>query len=157
VEYGASMVQKTETVNDESAAKCTNIGDRLREERTRLGYSQIAFAALGGASKGSQLAWEKGAAYPNAEFLQFVAHFGVDVLYVVTGRRGEADLSVEEAAVLGGYRKLDERGRVGVLALISGLQPDANPRVRVKGDIGQVVHGDVRSPVTIDMSKKKRG
>lgn len=63
------------------------IGARLKEERERLGLSQQAFAALGNASKRSQIEWEKGAQVPNAEFLSAIAVSGADVLYVVTGRR----------------------------------------------------------------------
>jgi len=67
------------------------IGIRLREERERLELTQAAFAELGGASKRSQIEWEKGAATPNAEFLAFVAEHGVDVLYVLTGARQQTD------------------------------------------------------------------
>jgi len=63
------------------------IGRRLKEERERLGLSQPAFADLAGASKGSQIAWEKGVASPNAVALASFAKAGVDLLYVVTGER----------------------------------------------------------------------
>ncbi|MFU1906029.1 helix-turn-helix domain-containing protein [Bordetella avium] len=63
------------------------IGQRLKEERERLGLSQQAFAELGGASKRSQVEWEKGAQVPNAEFLALVAERGADVAFIVTGRR----------------------------------------------------------------------
>lgn len=151
------MVQKTEIVNADGSEIRAAIGERLREERMRLGYSQPAFAALGGASKGSQLAWEKGSATPNAEFLHAVARIGVDLLYVVTGKHGAASIAADEEVVLAGYRKLDARGRAGVLALIGGMQPDeGSASVRVKGNVGQYVEGNVTAPFTIDMSKKKQ-
>lgn len=106
------------------------MGERLREERIRLGYSQEKFAALGGASKGSQLAWEKNCTTPNAAFLNIISRAGADVLYVITGQRIEAILSVEEVAVLDGYRQLDRVGRNGVLALIGGMQPHAHGHVK---------------------------
>lgn len=62
------------------------IGTRLKEERERLGLTQPEFAALGGASKRSQIEWEKGGQVPNAAFLAAVDMHGVDVQYVVTGR-----------------------------------------------------------------------
>lgn len=135
-----------------------SLGDRLREERKRLGYSQVAFAALGGASKGSQLAWEKGAAAPNAEFLHLIARFGVDVLYVITGQRSSNGLSVEEAELLAVYRQLDPQGRAGLLALMKGMERNAGARVKVQGDVAQFVEGDmtVEAPVTINMSKKRK-
>lgn len=154
--YGASMVQKTDTVNDERTEKRTLIGARLKEERERLGFSQPAFAAIGGASKGSQLAWEKGTATPNAEFLLEVARVGVDVLYVVTGRRNLAESLPEEEMVLTGYRKLDARGRAGVLALIGGMQSQGGTSIKVQGDVGQYVDGPINTPFTIDMRKEKK-
>jgi transcriptional regulator with XRE-family HTH domain len=154
------MVQKTELVNDEIPENRALIGARLKEERERLGFSQPAFAAIGGASKGSQLSWEKGTATPNAEFLHEVARVGVDVLYVVTGRRNTAEMAPEEEMVLSGYRRLDARGRAGVLALISGMQEPAGASIRVGGNVGQYFEGDQTGDVKIDMStskgKKKR-
>jgi DNA-binding XRE family transcriptional regulator len=43
-----------------------SLGARLKEERKRLGYNQSDFAELAGASKHSQINWEKGASFPNA-------------------------------------------------------------------------------------------
>jgi len=63
------------------------IGQRLKEERERLGYSQTAFAAIGNASKGAQISWEKGTAFPNADFLARIAiGVGADIEYIVTGQ-----------------------------------------------------------------------
>lgn len=64
-----------------------NLSDRLKEERERLGYSQTAFAELVGASKHSQINWEKGTSSPNAEALSTWSNKGLDVLYVVAGQR----------------------------------------------------------------------
>lgn len=68
------------------------IGERINKERKRLGYSQPAFAAIAGASKGSQIAWEKGTAYPNAAALADWGEIGVDVTYILTG-----EISKDEA------------------------------------------------------------
>lgn len=65
-----------------------SIGERLKEERDRLGLSQTDFAALAGASKETQINWEKGkGGAPNAFDLERFAAAGVDVLYVITGTR----------------------------------------------------------------------
>lgn len=63
------------------------IGERIRDERIRLGYNQSDFAAMGGASKRSQTDWERGVAYPNAQYLALIAEAGADVLYILTGQR----------------------------------------------------------------------
>lgn len=69
-----------------------NIGERIKEERKRLGFSQTDFAALGNSSKGAQISWEKGTVYPNASVLAAWAEMGLDVVYVLTGKPGHADL-----------------------------------------------------------------
>ncbi|WP_371133368.1 helix-turn-helix domain-containing protein [Pseudomonas sp.] len=64
-----------------------NLGARLKAERERLGLNQTDFAAVAGASKHAQINWEKGAAAPNATALDAWEKLGLDVLYVVTGKR----------------------------------------------------------------------
>lgn len=61
------------------------IGDRLKEERERLGFNQTEFAAKAGVSKNSQYNYEKGERSPDATCLAAIAENGVDILYVVTG------------------------------------------------------------------------
>lgn len=61
------------------------IGERLREERERLGYSQIDFAGLAGVGRGSQANYEKGERSPDANYLAAVAEVGADIAYIVTG------------------------------------------------------------------------
>ena len=63
------------------------IGERLKEERQRAGLSQPALAAIAGASKSAVISWEKGASAPTATALAELANAGMDVLYVVTGKR----------------------------------------------------------------------
>lgn len=79
------------------------IGDRLKEERSRLGLSQTDLAAVGGVGKTTQINYEKGSGSPDARYLAAAADRGVDVLYVVTGVRlpAQADqLSPEGAELL---------------------------------------------------------
>lgn len=59
-------------------------GRRLKEERERLGLSQIALAAKCSASKGSQILYEKGKP-PTADYLSALARAGGDIGYVLTG------------------------------------------------------------------------
>ncbi|WP_455805161.1 MULTISPECIES: helix-turn-helix domain-containing protein [Pseudomonas] len=63
------------------------IGERLKEERSRLGLSQTDLGAAGGVGKTTQINYEKGTGTPDAKYLAAVEELGVDVLYVVTGRR----------------------------------------------------------------------
>lgn len=92
-----------------------SIGERLREERQRLGMSQPAFGEIGGVTKKTQLLYESGERQPDALYLAAIEKVGVDLLYVLTGRRGGAVaapvLSLEQQALLAKYEAADEIGR----------------------------------------------
>lgn len=72
------------------------IGERLREQRLALGYSQTDFAALVGASKKTQGRWELGESSPGAEALAGWAEVGLDPLYVLVGRRSVSQAGMKE-------------------------------------------------------------
>lgn len=61
------------------------IGQRLREERERLGYTQPSFAELAGTTKKSQIDYEKDLTQPKAGYLAYIAAAGADIQYIVTG------------------------------------------------------------------------
>ena len=68
-----------------------SIGDRIREERTRLGLTQTELgAAVGGSMRGVQ-GWERDVSAPNATYLTVMASMGIDVSYVLTGWRMAPD------------------------------------------------------------------
>ncbi len=102
------------------------IGNRIKEERDRLGFSQMAFAGVAEATRNSQLNWEKGTAFPNAAVLAAWSKIGVDVLYIVTGERSvdiEKSLAADEEVLLNAYRAAPVAVRNGALAvLLSGGQ-----------------------------------
>lgn len=96
-----------------------NQGSRLREERERLGMSQTEFAAVAGASKHSQINWEKGTAFPNSAALGAWAKIGLDVLYVVTGQRSTPvadELPPDETILLSNYRAASSEGKAALKA-----------------------------------------
>ena len=84
----------------------STIGERLKEERVRLGKSQTELASAGGVGKTTQINYEKGARSPDAAYLAAVAAEGVDVLYVLTGQwsKSQSSLAPDEAALLDNYR-----------------------------------------------------
>lgn len=100
------------------------IGERLKEERKRLGLNQADFAALLGASKTSQFNYEKGDRSPDAIFLAAAAEQGVDVLYVVTGVRAEQaafGLDDHEAELLNAFRNMPKQQQEAFLLLSSSI------------------------------------
>lgn len=67
----------------------SQIGERLKEERQRLGLPQREMAQLSGVSREMWAKYEAGAE-PGAAALARLAAHGVDVLYVLTGTRAGA-------------------------------------------------------------------
>ena len=63
------------------------LGKNLRAERVRLGLNQSELAELGGVSKATQVAYEADSTKPDAAYLARVAEAGVDVYWLLTGRR----------------------------------------------------------------------
>lgn len=80
------------------------LGDRLREERERLGMTQEEMATACATSKRSYCAYESGETQPKADFLAAFAGARGDVLYVLTGQRAASALEPDEAALLDNYR-----------------------------------------------------
>ncbi|NWB67999.1 helix-turn-helix domain-containing protein [Pseudomonas sp. I8001] len=66
-----------------------SIGARLKSERLRLGLSQSAIGAIGGVEVNAQGRYENGIRLPRADYLASVAESGVDILFVITGKRTE--------------------------------------------------------------------
>lgn len=81
-----------------------HLGERLREERERLGFNQSDFAALAGATRKTQFNYESGERSPDAYYFQAILSAGADVLYILTGVRAEeAALQSAAAQNLAGY------------------------------------------------------
>jgi transcriptional regulator with XRE-family HTH domain len=81
-----------------------SVGDRLRDERERLGLNQTAFGAIGGVQKQAQLKYEKGERFPDAGYLAAVDRFGADVQYIVTGKRSAQALTEDEDRLITLFR-----------------------------------------------------
>ncbi|MDR3378655.1 MAG: hypothetical protein P4M10_08220 [Verrucomicrobiae bacterium] len=96
--------------------KKNSIGERLREERERLGMSQAAFGALGGVLKLAQLNYEKGARLPSYQYFDKLREKPeIDVGYILSGER-EGDLQH--------YRQAEARVNT-LIAMELGLDPCA--------------------------------
>ncbi|WP_313604793.1 helix-turn-helix domain-containing protein [Comamonas jiangduensis] len=62
-------------------------GERLREERKRLGMNQTELALLGGVVKFTQINYEKDERTPDLDYLAKLEAAGVDAYYILTGKR----------------------------------------------------------------------
>ena len=64
----------------------STIGERLREERTRLGYNQTEFAKLAGVTKNSQINYENNSRHPDTKYMEAISRIEADVTYIITGK-----------------------------------------------------------------------
>jgi len=105
----------------------TNFGNRLREERKRLGLTQTAMGAVGGVSKDAQFNYEAGLRSPDSVYLMKAAQSGLDLHFLFTGVRTAPDtLTPEEAALLANFEAADEAGKAiieGAARLAAGAKP----------------------------------
>ncbi|MCP8687731.1 helix-turn-helix domain-containing protein [Marinobacterium sedimentorum] len=96
-----------------------SIGDRLKEERDRLGKNQEEFGTLGGVARNAQGRYEKDQRSPDALYLELISAAGADVQYIITGTRSGASakaMSTEEVSLLEYYRGCTSGGRQHLLA-----------------------------------------
>jgi len=135
----------------------STVGDRLKEERKRLGLNQTDLAAAGGVQKNAQGNYEADLRSPDAGYLAAVAAHGIDVQYVLTGERSSKAIAPDEQALLAAYRALDARGKLAAIGALTGLQqPASGSSIRVGGDVGQYFEGNQTGAVSIDMSKGRK-
>ncbi|MEX3968222.1 helix-turn-helix domain-containing protein [Paraburkholderia sp. EG286B] len=71
-------------------------GSRLAEERDRLGFTQGNIAEWTGINRKTQSAYEKEQRYPDAGYLMTLIEHGVDVAYLLTGKRAARYGAVDE-------------------------------------------------------------
>lgn len=103
------------------------IGERLREERERLGENQTDFAALAGVTRKTLFGYETAERMPPADALAAWAEIGLDVGYVVLGQRSDGatshHLPPDEELLLDAYRALTATARKALLAeLLTGIK-----------------------------------
>ena len=143
------------------------IGERLKEERERLGFTQPQFAEIAGAAKRTLIEWEKGSTSPTAVQLSALSAAGVDIDYIVTGFRKEvfdktADehmpehirepgktgfLSAKEEKIIEGYRRGDEAKKSAILATSQAPLPIANgqPAANLNDAFIGIAHYDIQA------------
>ncbi len=132
-----------------------NIGERLREERERLGFSQSAIGAIGGVKKLAQLKYEQGERYPGADYLAAVAKVGVDTLYIVTGERSVGSLTADETELLEKFRSAPMAVKAAAIAAVTA--GSAQVKQTFHGAVGQAVAGNItnKSGVTFNVGDVK--
>lgn len=77
------------------------IGSRLKSERERLGLSQEQLGALAGTKRMTPCRYELGSHLPTLGFLAAIEPAGIDVGYVLNGKRSVVALGLDDTALLG--------------------------------------------------------
>jgi transcriptional regulator with XRE-family HTH domain len=90
------------------------LGERLKEERERLGLSQTNFAKIAETTKKTVFSWETGKTAPSGFQLVSLAAAGVDTHYILTGTRNVGDLTPEEVALVDNFRNSPEVGKEAI-------------------------------------------
>jgi transcriptional regulator with XRE-family HTH domain len=137
-----------------------SIGERLRAERKRLGFSLKAFGALGGVSEKTMVLYEKGERTPDVSFVAQVANHGVDVLFVVTGETESSALTTDEADLVRRYRSAPDVVKAAAIAALTAGAAPSNSKYQMNfggATIGNQNVGDVniKSRKVVGVDKKK--
>ena len=100
-----------------------SFGTRLAEERKRLGLKQAEFADLVGTDVPKQSLYENDRRELRADYLARLAQADVDIVYVLTGRRGEGDwLDDEPSDLLSCYLALPPEMQEALAGLARSLR-----------------------------------
>lgn len=100
-----------------------DFGNRLAEERKRLGLKQAEFATLVGTDVAKQSLYETGKRELKAPYLARLAEQKVDIVYVLTGQRSEgAWLDHDAGAMLSAYLCLPREVQQALLALTETMR-----------------------------------
>ena len=87
--------------NKQENVSRSEIGLRLKEERERLGLKQADYGRFGDWPVRTVSSWEAGKTTPKAEFFADIEPLGLDVNYIITGRRIAKPLTGPAAAPAG--------------------------------------------------------
>ena len=115
----------------------SSVGERLKQERERLGLTQEQLAQLAGHGKGTQINYEGGKTSPTVDYLLAVAAHGVDTVYVLTGSRSATvgALNAEESLLVDNYRAATDGGRAAARAVLDAVEKQlARPAKRAVGE-----------------------
>lgn len=121
----------------------SDIGDRLKQERERLGLNQTDFAKLANHGRSVQAGYEQGKNIPGGAYLAAIASAGVDVLYVLTGQKTPdiKGISEEELELVKIYRAAPLAVKAAALAALTAGSSAANS-INVSGQGNRVAGRD---------------
>lgn len=120
-----------------------SFGARLVEERKRFGLNQADFGALADCARNTQANYERDERHPDSKYLSLLAAKGVDVLYVLTGRKTPdvGDITDDEIELINLYRSAPLVVKAAALAALTAGSSASNS-VQVSGKGNRVAGRD---------------
>lgn len=107
------------------ADESSTVGARLREERERLGLKQEDLATPGGVNRNTQGSYERGVRNPDTAYLAGVATLGIDLVYVISGRRVVPEgLTPDEAQIIEQYRSIPSEDQRSIRRFLKAMADD---------------------------------
>lgn len=76
-----------------------SVGERLKSERTRLGYNIRDFAEKGGVSKSTQSNYENDASLPDSNYLNKISALGAEIFWIMRGSEEDDEVRDKRAAL----------------------------------------------------------
>lgn len=102
-------------------------GNRLKEQRKKLGFTQAQAAEKAGIERETWGKYERGVFMPSGDVLISFLSMGINVsdLFTVeeTFRQPEIILSAEEKELLVQFRQLNQDGKTAIFSMLSALLP----------------------------------
>lgn len=75
------------------------VGERLRKERTRLGFNIRDFAARAGVGKSTQSNYENDVSLPDSEYLNKISVMGAEIFWIMRGSKEDDDVRDKREAL----------------------------------------------------------
>lgn len=101
------------------------VGERIKEERLRLGLTQTGLVDQVGSTVQSLRSYESERSKPDAAYLQELSRVGMDVYYVLVGRKEDEPsrvmLEPDERALVKGYQSLNDESKSHLLGVLDAL------------------------------------
>ncbi|WP_293935581.1 helix-turn-helix domain-containing protein [Iodobacter sp.] len=121
------------------------ISKRLREERKRLGLSQVDLANSLNISVRAYGGYEKSQVVAPVSVLIPLADLGADILYIVTGERTAALLSPQEQQMISALRAATPSVQAALLSMLkAGVETQTVINQKYAGGVGQVIEGNLK-------------
>lgn len=109
----------------------SSIGERLRDERVRLGFSQGELGAAAGVTKNTQLLYESDKRSPKADYLLALHGIGVNTHFVLTGSRSITSGDEPLSLPVGGSGSVDVEQLVRIADRLDAIAQAAGKRLPV--------------------------